>query len=521
MKILNFSQFILNEKNLSLGELDNHGVNQDRWNILLSILKSPNPELPISSTENIKIKNTKQIVKSITTNGKFDRDKAEDFFKPGKYDDVIEDYDGNFYSLNQIFKNKIFGSCHGSSLGTENTRLLESIQILYLKLRFLINDNLPIDDDLDYTRDLLKKMFSQYSNLFTNVKIQIKLTINDLINVNDSWLVSLINTANAIASAEINFDYITFSKINDYVIYQGYFKGGDLLILSDTFKRLKKLNPNMDQKFDFKKWHPADLWMIDKKFSLKLEKYCNQCQKINDFVDLLNTHLESGDLIGISLKKIDPKRGARVRINKIKDISETGEEIKAPTYDYEFPTLSRDPFAAEGLSIKYYNNRDAKEQDMDFRIFTGRYNISDISGEIDTIGSIARSGKVKLGYINYIINRYFRILSQYGITPIETWDQLLQITEKKVSDLNDKVIQLLILNHGNNFIFKGSERKDKIITPAVLISKYQSLRLVEIMETLVSLGQQKSANKLITHIVNYAASIENVFIKSPKFLLIS
>ena len=138
VKILRFF-----EKNLDLGELEKPLGDGKRGDILVRKLRDPESEFSFvpkkgSPPFKSRIINSDEIIDRITKNGNFDSNLSTDFFKPKTlYKPVLKSEDGRMFHLNDLEKTKEFGSSRGSSLGTVDSKIIETIQCMFFALQSL------------------------------------------------------------------------------------------------------------------------------------------------------------------------------------------------------------------------------------------------------------------------------------------------------------------------------------------------------------------------------------------------
>ena len=143
---------------------------------------------------------------------------------------------------------------------------------------------------------------------------------------------------------------------------------------------------------------------------------------------------------------------------------------------------------------------------MDLRIFSGSYNNpTDISGEI--VGKNARHGKIGLTKINDMIRKN---CGHEFLIPVKAQLDLLgdDEIESEINTMNESLIE-----YGASY---GKTGPLKAVTRARLVSKYQSLKIGELLYIL----DKDILDKLIKDIYYYALCIENDQFESPKYVRI-
>lgn len=181
--------------------------------------------------------------------------------------------DGKEYKLTDLQKNKEFGGGGGSGAGAGLTKLVECAQALYIAARF--------NGSKKYTVDDLKLAWK-------SIDVDEKLD-SMLYSIPDDWRES------SILGAEMM--YKLFRK-NKYTIHRGS------RWMDDMEKQFKLLNKPDKVFSNVNKWTPADIWMVTPKGKgLRVSETTN----LTELNALLTEALKSGDIVGVSLKKMVKK----------------------------------------------------------------------------------------------------------------------------------------------------------------------------------------------------------------------
>jgi hypothetical protein len=180
-----------------------------------------------------------------------------------------------------------------------------------------------------------------------------------------------------------------------------------------------------------------------------------------------------------------------------------------PNYKFDSVITSTNPLGS--LGVKILANREVNLESphfingievMDVRSFSGPDNPSDVSGEV--MGDSARHGKVGLLRINKIIGR---INSNIDLVP--TRQELNAFTDTELTN------EITRLNMNITERGKAVGTKESISGRARLVSKYQSLKLAELLY-----DNPDDADEIIETIFYYAMSIKNDQFICPKYVRI-
>jgi len=498
------------EANLNLGELEKP-VNSDqlRGDILIDkISKGDNLIFKTKSGGRFsgKVSNPDEIINAVSDEaGKYSSKKARDFFLKGRnYRKVIKvENETNDLQLNDIEKTKDFGSSCGSSLGTIETRYVECIQCIFLALRQNKgNESLTVDnyEEIYYDSGEIRE------DLLENIRVPIFLDREIIEKYSESWLNTFLSTANSLYEVrpiftKENSDLDTILDTRKkYVFYQGSYDTGFMKKLSLVYRSLPETNG-----IPMAKWTPSDIWVIEKTKEVSIINGIEESRSISELNRKIDDYFNRKLLIGISLKKLKSiKRTSDVNlvINKMTPI---------PKYVFKEIVTSEDPMGS--ISVKIIVNQispiesENKDETMVVRSFSGPNFISDVSGEV--MGSSARYGKVGLYRINKIIGNVSNRVGKF-IPQIETKSELSLWTNERLIE------EIYKMNDFVGGMGRKTRTKESVdLTRSKIISKYQALRLAEILYE-----YKDYSDEIIENAFYYAMSIKNEIFVSPKYVRI-
>jgi len=247
----------------------------------------------------------------------------------------------------------------GSGAGSALTTITESAQCIYLAAGY--HQNKTKVKDTAYTKTAFKS---------ANAKFDCDITLDKIIkNVSDDWILS-----SKLGADLINSKFRNTGK--NYVAHRG----------SSWVKRIDKhfatLNKESGRIFgDINKWSPADIWLVSSKgSSVNFEK----TETFLEFNTLLQKNYRSGDIVGISLKKMVGKAQFK-NANISKDRT---------SYEFKDSTLGKVDFFRSADGYLYWESGK-----MQIRTFGATW-----QGEIK--GKNANMGKVSGGPIARIAKQY-------------------------------------------------------------------------------------------------------------------
>jgi hypothetical protein len=461
-----------------------------------SILSQDNSETQGQEIENI-----------LTKNGEYDPSKAEIVFKKRNYIEVIKSEDDIIYKLSDIEKTADFGSSGGASLGTKNTRIVESLQCIYLSFRQLRKSNLREEDN---PIGLLDTKLGE--NILENVFIPNDIDFEEFNLFVSGWRNTFYRTANALYSVR---EQLVQSKNRVSILDQNkIYNFHQIASKSDLIETIIKVYKKCEKEIPISKWTPSDIWVINTQKEEELIARLNGIEDIDELNNLINELFDSKDLIGISLKKVSTSED---RLNLI-----INKETPKPIYILENIHITENPTKTINTSINGQRFStvfgDGIER-LELRSFSGTEVLQDVSAEV--VGKDARQGRVGLKVIN-------SILTKYEIETIPTYSDLLfnkgidQLIEE-ISNLNYSILSKMNVETKKEINYNVS-----ISTPRI-ISKYQGLLLAKKLldnsektfDFMIIEDKRypiTKGDKILQEIFYYALSIENSKFESPKYV---
>ena len=351
----------------------------------------------------------------------------------------------------------------GSGGGSDETAKNESTQALFCALRWsrsqdLTNDNWSISD----LETVLPNCDINPTSTWGN-------SLETLLMVDPSWYDSHIKGANLI--------YNEVKKLNSSKTYT-FHRGSDVVSdIEDTFYLCNK-NITEGTKFaDINKWSPADIYLVSNEFIsthlTKLKEYTT--------IELLNQRIEelfdSGDLVGVSLKKIETGNGSW-SVKNHKDLPKDVSQVK-------FRGLSG-TFSSIDLYLKWGT---ADKDKIQFRDTTG--NGEGWQGEIK--GLSAAQGKIGGGVVDGYLKKLYS--KEVGVGTVAKHKTIKDNsnpnhTNKKTRlDFTNEIFNLT-KKHKPATLMTGFEDDDQTLSNIAReskswrYSKYINLKLVDIIQNL-------------------------------------
>ena len=295
-------------------------------------------------------------------------------------------------------------------------------------------------------------------------------------NLDENWFNSVVKTAN-----QIFVDIPEAKTGNKFKFYRG---GKFVDSIYNEWRRMKKDSGLSGDD----KWNPADIWMARKGFTLK-----TKWPTLRDYNRYMYDEFARKNLIGISLKKLDPKGSAHSKIfNAGKPLTAEFTGIK----------LGLNMLDSKDIYIKFKS--EGKDGEIQLRNFSSRPVPSSWQGEIK--GKTAAGGKIGGGVIfegaiDTGVNRTKLTLPNQ--TPIDkpSEAQFKQFATmfKELSNSKESIPNLIIQA-------KAGQRKDK----TWWMSKYIGIDLVYTMI------KEKKMDPLCSYMFQYASSAtknSSIFIK--------
>lgn len=553
MKISNYKKF-LEEVNLSLDILKKPSKQDSagplRGDVLVKKIKD-GEEIKTKDDEEVEIGKQddegKNLIKNITTSGKYDADKAADYLKKGtRYKYKFVDDEDKSYRLSDFVKVKDFGGeSSGSSLGTKGTRFVESIQtIVFGYKQYMDSQSIKYFDKTSIENAI--KWWVENSEAEKFVKIPTSITESTL-NSYESYIPTFIKTANFFINhkEEMNPGDISLNTVDGkkhkktYVFYQISYLGDFMNVLNDAYKRCVKQTIKEEHANDketiprsntvnISKWTPSDVWAVNISKEEKIKSLLKEADSMITLNLLIDELFDKRDLVGISLKKIGDSVGKRfpIIINK---------ESKRPIYKFLDATLSPNPFTKNTkVTLRRYFLEDSEYATerllpVGFEDVSIRSTSSSVANiNLEVVGASSRHGKVSLETINHILRNedlatiedaksiesshtgtagYDDLISEVG---------LLDSYLKRKHSSEDTLDIERSADDKNLIEVRGRKptatdiRKNK----ASLISKYQALSLVKVF---IESNDKKAVNRAINSIMYHALSIQNRYFMCPKY----
>jgi predicted transcriptional regulator len=452
-------------------------------------------------------KSNQEIEPLLTVDGEYDPKKAEQVFKKRNYIEVIKSEDDKVYKLTDIEKTADFGSSGGASLGTKNTRLVESLQCIYLSLRQSKKSNLREEEN---PLDMIETEEGKW--ILQRVMIPDDLDFEDFSPFLSSWKNTFYRTANALYS--VRTQLVQTKDRRSILDSNKTYNFHQIACKSNLIETIIKVYKSCEKEIPISKWTPSDIWVVNVEKEEEIISLLEGIEYIDDLNDFVNNLFDSKDLIGISLKKVNTSEEVlNLVINK---------ETPKPIYILENILLTENPTKTINTSINAQRFStifgDGIEK-LELRSFSGAEVLQDISAEV--IGKDARQGRIGLKSIN-------SILQKYGVEEIPYYADLL--FNKGVDQLIDELSKL---NYSILAKMNVETKREIGYTPSIstprIISKYQGLllakRLLDNSEKTFDfmIIEDKrypitKGDRILQDIFYYALSIENAKFVSPKYV---
>ena len=537
MRILRFNEAKIDIKDL---EADAPGGKGTRGDVLVDKLKkqavnSTDPSSIIkfntfaTKTVTDPVDNADEILDNITDgeDKTFDIEKAKNYFakimKSPRYYPRFK-VKQNIFKLNDIEKTTDFGSSGGSSLGTDATITVESIQCLYLALRQKLGRTIKVDD-LDLFFDNAGEIEPELAKY---IRVSKHLDREKVETFHNVWYQTLISTANSlyenrplytekssrvlknVEEKENKFYYQILDSNKKYIFYQINFKTELIQYLRNKYNSFENCN-----NIAIEKWNPSDIWAVEASAVNSTNAQILNCTDIYKLNKLVDRKFKNRSLVGISLKKVQDLTTPTLLINKV---------TPRPTYQFLKVRTSKDPFSSLGIKILLRQNSslasECRDIMIDLRTFGGS-RIQDISGEI--LGTSARHGKISLYWINYILAKFENEMD-INVEPVEIFSQLTKVSDeflyREIVDLNNYVTE-----EGDKTTV--GEIEEDLPKRVRLISKYQALKVGAILYDIDFIdrefqnyygGEEKFSDRLCQEMMYYALAIKNDVFESPMYV---
>lgn len=494
----------VNEAKLNLTKLDDKSDIGLRGDVLVSKVRNEEP-LTVSTpsgTAEIVVVNKEQLLKAITNrDGSYNSFRASRYFmlpngRNYKLDAILGD-DGNHYKLNDIEKTAEFGSSGGSSLGSVDTRYVESVTCIFLAWRQLKRKDLAYSDFEDIM-GLDPASFADFKSRYTMLDDKLGLTQQDVSDYWDKWKESFVHIPNFLYYPGIVHSGFKNQTLLDsgrvYRFCQLSASGGAVRALRRAFQ---ERHPGVN----FAKWNPSDVFAVDLAKESEMASSLASCKSSALLNELVDRAFESRDMVGISLKKIKSSSDIRIIVNKI---------TRPPRYKLATIRFSRMPFATLGLELVAERRSREFGHGQEVMVIRSRDSRKMINISAEVRGKTAKHGNMSLTQVNKILDTYglekvpsvgSRTEKHYE-DEIEYWSDAE--LKREIVAINEK-----LLNHYDTVV---EPRKMALeVDRKRLISKYQALFLAWIlMEAQDYLSDREGyslADRVVEDMFHFALSI--------------
>tara|TARA_Y100001970_G_C14136661_1_gene804644 strand:+ start:60 stop:1430 length:1371 start_codon:yes stop_codon:yes gene_type:complete len=333
----------------------------------------------------------------------------------------------------------------GSGGGAAATKIQEAAQCVYAAIRYYCNNPSPPFTDKDYECGMLHCDIPGT-------------TLNEIKSLSNEWQTSSWAGANAIYNTVGGMGYEFLrgdTQIDDGAIKQ-------------AFGRVKK-QTNLSSE---DKWNPADIWMVRKSKKQQIKSHLDKERTIDCLNNALLQMRADGDLIGISLKKIEGSPSMNL-YNDIPAVErKANEKAKFVKYDLTF-TSSMDVYL-------YYGNDT-------FQKFQARNFGGPTKGDwkLELKGKSAAQGKIQGAVLRRLL-----LDAGFNSAPTEpTWEQ----SREGNKPITDEIYRLLDKYNAKNFV-RGAEGKS-IIDRQPQAWRYSKLAGLRLLDWLTSSGRRDDAMK--------------------------
>jgi len=429
------------------------GTTTKRYTVLVEAIAKGNP-LSMQDGTNKKLTYADKTIEKLFKSGNIEKLKTDygnklPLFKSGSTD----------IKLNQIFKSSDFGGGSGSGGGAEETARNESSQCLYAALAWYVYGK-QIPENQKITKADFTKAYAKCSTTET---------LESMIDLPEDWHKSSIWGANKLYTLYKGKTY-TFHRGSNYVDK-----------IENTFKRINKVEGAFG---NLNKWSPADIYMITEKGKTAIDNDISKATNLGDLNKRMIKHYKSGDVVGVSLKKIGTSAVKfsenNIEPNKV-DVTYQSTQVVAESKKSLF----------ESMDIYLVHSKGK----IQFRSFGGTV-LSGWQGEGK--GATANQGKISLGPLNFI-------LKQNGVPtlPIDSASKATSPSNAYFKQFYDaaKFIQAKGLAKTQ----KAFEADWKVADKPWRYSKYLGILLAERIARL----SVPKRHKLMTDIYLYSASKSN------------
>lgn len=330
----------------------------------------------------------------------------------------------------------------GSGLGAKETAITESAAAVYCQ---------SLLDYDSFDENSIRKAYSA---------ADVSSSLEEIQKINDDWILSCKTTANLVKTNYAKSG-VKFHRQSSWVEK-----------LENHFKKLsKKENTGMN----INKWSPADIYMVS---PTGAEINFESATNITDLNGILLKALQSRDIVGISLKKV--QNSGKITA---KNISKDRKIVEYVSYSVG----KKDFFKSKDCFIFFTENGQ-----IQFRTFPS------FQGEIK--GKTASHGKIGYGVVANILR------TKFGMKSPEISDVKSKISKKDVTFLKDfyqkytKLAKTDLLDD-NTFVKKVYEMGSDY-----MLSKYLGCSILDSILSHKNIRNRPAASIFISDIISYASS---------------
>lgn len=368
---------------------------------------------------------------------------------------------GDELKLSDLKKTAMFGGGKGSGGGAEITAAAECAQCIYVAAIFA-GEKLSVGDEIPSTE------WGKYS---ANYDIDMPLSqIESLLD--QAWWDSSIVIGNEIKK-NIRGKY-TFHRGSSFV--------NEINTIFKNLNKAEKPKPFSD----INKWNPADIWAVKSGVSFDFNRHAS----LGEFTNELKELYGSGDLIGISLKKVTSDRVNVLPLN-------TTGFIRTPvTYGGFNKQNDRSFFNSKDYYIKL------GKQEMQLRTFSA---VSSWQGEVK--GTSAQAGKIGGGVLESIMIRN-STMTQFPYNNATLKGLATNPTPQFLEELYDMFVKVEKSSMDKEtFVKQASAKKiGKVSGADWRFSKYRGLFMVSFLEDNKRGGARSISSKITDNFAAYSMS---------------
>lgn len=348
----------------------------------------------------------------------------------------------------------------GSGGGAAQTALVESAQCVYAAMRY-------------YCPNIEKKKAFTEEDFKCGMRYcDVTAKLSEIISLGKDWQESSWAGANTI-----------FGKVGG----KGWtFVRGDSIIddgaVKNAFNRVK----NQTNLSSEDKWNPSDIWMVKDK--TKVKKHLDKETTIDCLNNALLQLRAEGELVGISLKKIEGRPNMKLLNDRPPSERKANEKASFVKYDLTFD-----------------NGRKGDSHPMDVYVYYGTGNFEKFQArnfggptkgdwKLELKGKSAAQGKIQGKKVQELLkDGKFGTLPEYGAT--DTW------SKAKTNKLDEEIYKLLVKYKAKGLKNKGTDMAwIKTAEQAWKYSKYTGLKFLDWVSS------HKDSDQIIKEIYLYASS---------------